>query len=194
MIFRETPLAGCHVIELEPVRDQRGFFARMACEDEFGERGLNGRFVQTNLNWNQRPATLRGIHFQSEPYQEAKLVRCTRGRLFDVAVDLREGSPTRFQWFGLELDDRSRTALYVPEGFGHGYVTLEADTELIYQTTARYHPPSAGGVRWDDPALDVAWPVEPELVSAADRSWPSIEPESFTLTTGTAPAEPPPPR
>jgi dTDP-4-dehydrorhamnose 3,5-epimerase len=181
LIFRETPLAGCFVVDIEPIRDERGFFARIACDDELAEHGLSGGFIQTNLTWNEHAATLRGIHFQHPPHAEAKLVRCTRGRLFDVAVDLRDGSTTRFSWFGLELDDRSGRALYIPEGFGHGYVTLQEDTELMYQSTARYHGASASGVRWDDPALAIDWPVTPRVVSPADRSWGLIEPASFKL-------------
>lgn len=175
MIFRETPLKGCYLIDIEPVSDERGFFARAACEEQFAEQGLNGRFVQTNLSWNPSRATLRGMHFQHPPHSEAKLIRCLRGKLFDVAVDLRNGSPTRFEWFGVELDPMIRTAIYVPEGFAHGYITLEADTELMYQTTAAYERSSASGVRWDDPVLGIAWPIEPQLVSVADRAWPLID-------------------
>lgn len=181
MKFIETPLAGCFVVEPDPIRDERGIFARISGVDELAQHGLDGDFVQMNLTWNERPLTLRGIHFQREPHPEAKFVRCTRGRLFDVAVDLRDGSPTRFDWYGIELDAETRSALYVPAGFGHGYLTLEPDTELIYQTTARYHPESASGGLWNDPVLGIEWPAVPEVMSAADRSWPPISPATFSL-------------
>lgn len=181
MKFVETPLAGCFVVEPEPVRDERGFFARISCVDELNEHGLDGGFVQMNMTWNERPLTLRGIHFQREPHPEAKFVRCTRGRLFDVAVDLREGSATRFEWFGVELDAESRRALYIPAGFGHGYLTLEPDTELIYQTTARYHPEAASGALWNDAVLGIDWPKDPEVMSTADRTWSPISPDGFSL-------------
>ena len=181
MRFVETPLAGCFIVESEPVRDERGFFARISDVDELADHGLHGEFVQVNLTWNERPLTLRGIHFQREPHLEAKFVRCTRGRLFDVAVDLRLGSPTRFAWFGIEMDAGSRQALYIPAGFGHGYLTLEPDTELTYGSTARYRPEFASGVPWNDPVLGIEWPATPEVMSATDRSWGPISPDEFSL-------------
>jgi len=164
MIFRETELAGAFVIEPERIEDQRGFFARTWCEREFREHGLNPRLVQCNVSFNRRTGTLRGMHFQAAPREEAKLVRCTMGAIYDVVVDLRPDSDTFRKWIAVELTAENRTMVYVPEGFAHGFQTLAEDTEVFYQMSETYAPELARGVRWDDPALGIEWPA------AADRT------------------------
>ena len=174
MIYHETGLAGVVEIELDIHSDDRGFFARAWCEREFAARGLNPRLVQCNISGNRRKGTLRGIHHQAAPYAEAKLVRCTRGRIFDVAVDLRQGSPTFCHWFGAELSAENHRALYIPEGCGHGFLTLEDETELFYQMSEFYQPESARGVRWNDAAFGIVWPGAVEVISERDRTYPDF--------------------
>lgn len=172
MIFTETALAGAWLVEVEPHRDERGFFARTFDEAEFARRGLRDRFPQCSVSFNARAGTLRGMHFQAAPHEEAKLVRCTAGAVFDVIVDLRPGSATRGRWVGVELSAANRRALYVPEGFAHGFQTLADDTEVFYQVSAAFHPESARGVRWDDPAFGVGWPAaERRILSERDRGY-----------------------
>jgi len=175
MIFRETRLTGVFEIHIEPIPDERGFFARSWCRKEFIEHGLNPELVQCNLSMNRRKGTLRGIHFQSAPHQEAKLVRCTRGSIFDVAVDLRPQSATYMQWIGAELTAENRVAFFVPEGCGHGFLTLEDNTEVIYQMSGYYHPEAAQGIRWDDPAFQIAWPAPVEVISERDCNHPEFQ-------------------
>jgi dTDP-4-dehydrorhamnose 3,5-epimerase len=175
MIFRETRLAGVFEIHVEPVRDERGFFARSWCRNEFIEHGLNPELVQCNLSMNRHKGTLRGIHFQSAPHQEAKLVRCIRGSIFDVAVDLRPQSATYMQWTGAELTADNRTALFIPEGCGHGFLTLEDNTEVFYQMSNYYHPEAAQGIRWDAPAFQIAWPAPVSVISERDRNYPEFQ-------------------
>lgn len=179
MIFRETPLPGAFVIELEPHADPRGFFARSYCRLEFEEHGLATGFVQSNISWNRRAGTLRGLHYQAAPHREAKLVRCTAGALHDVIVDLRADSPARFRWVGVDLSARSRRMLYVPEGFAHGFLTLEPGTEVFYEMTAAYAPAAARGARWDDPRFGIAWPREPAVISERDAGYPDFDAEAF---------------
>jgi dTDP-4-dehydrorhamnose 3,5-epimerase len=174
MRFRPTGIAGVVVVELEPIHDERGFFARAWCAEEFSEHGIEATFVQENVASNPRPGTLRGLHFQHAPYEEAKLVRCTRGAIFDVALDVRAGSPTFRQWVGEPLSAENGRLLYIPEGCAHGYLTLEADTEVRYLTTFRYVPEAADGVNFADPAFGIAWPAEITLVSERDASWPLL--------------------
>ena len=175
MIFTETELPGAYVIDLERREDERGFFARAWCAEEFAEHGLSTKLVQANLSFNLRKGTLRGMHFQVDPHAEAKLVRCTRGAVYDVIVDLRPGSDTYKRWVGIELDADSRRAVYVPEGFAHGYQTLEPETETFYQVSEYYTPEAEGGVRWDDPAFGIEWPDPANaLMSEKDRSWPDF--------------------
>lgn len=177
MIFTPTELDGAYVVDLEPREDERGFFARAWAQDEFGAHGLSTDVVQANIAFNRRKGTLRGMHFQREPHAEAKLVRCTRGALYDVIVDLRPGSPTQARWIGVELTADNRRMLYVPEGFAHGYQTLVDDTEAHYQVSAAYAPDAEGGVRWDDPAFGIEWPdPDPSVMSDKDRSWPDYRP------------------
>jgi dTDP-4-dehydrorhamnose 3,5-epimerase len=174
MIFRQTELAGLTVIDLEMSRDQRGHFARTWCRDEFAAHGIDAEFTQCGASFNHRRGTLRGLHFQIAPHDEAKLIRCTRGRVYDVAVDLRPGSPTRGQWRATELCAETGRMIYIPSGFAHGFQTLDDDSELFYQITAAYRPEAARGVRWDDPSLAIPWPVEDPILSARDRALPPI--------------------
>jgi dTDP-4-dehydrorhamnose 3,5-epimerase len=175
MIFEEAKLAGAFVVELERREDARGFFARAWCANEFAEHGLTNTVVQANMSWNPRQGTLRGMHFQRAPHAEAKLVRCTRGALFDVIVDLRPGSETYKQWLGVELTADNRRALFVPEGFAHGFQTLVPDTEAFYQVSEFYTPAAEDGVRWDDPAFGIEWPDPANaFLSDKDRSWPDF--------------------
>jgi dTDP-4-dehydrorhamnose 3,5-epimerase len=174
MRFIETPLSGAFVIDIEPIEDERGFFARAWCEDEFRARGLDTHLAQCNLSYNRKRGTLRGMHFQLPPHAETKMVRCTRGSIHDVIVDLRAGSPTRGGWFGADLSAENRRAIYVPQEFAHGFVTLEDDSEVFYQMS-RAHVIDAGrGVRWSDPAIAIQWPVVPAIISERDANWPLL--------------------
>lgn len=174
MKFAPTPLAGAFVVEIERLEDDRGFFGRSFCQEEFRAHGLSPVVAQCNVSWNRRRGTLRGLHFQASPHAEAKLVRCTRGVIWDVIVDLREGSPTRLRWHALELNAENRLALYVPEGFAHGFQTLADDSEVLYQMSEAHHPNLARGVRWDDPALAIKWPLSVPILSERDRSYPLL--------------------
>lgn len=174
MKFAQTDLPGVLVIELERREDERGYFARMFCEKELADRGLVGRIQQANTGFSPRAGTLRGMHFQLPPHAEVKIVRCLRGSVFDVAVDLRHDSPTYCRWTGATLTAESGTMLYVPEGFAHGYLTLVPDTELAYFTSAPYAPGAARGVRYNDPAFSIDWPARIGVVSKADLSWPDF--------------------
>jgi dTDP-4-dehydrorhamnose 3,5-epimerase len=175
MIFRETELPGAYVIQPEPIEDERGFFARLFDEDEFNDRGLERTFVQWSISHNERAGTLRGMHFQTPPHDEVKLVRVTSGALYDVIVDLRPGSPAFKRWTALELTAQNRLALYIPKGFAHGFQTLEDATEVFYAISASYEPSASGGVRWDDPLLGIEWPPsDRRIISEKDRSWPDF--------------------
>jgi dTDP-4-dehydrorhamnose 3,5-epimerase len=176
MILQETSIDGVWVVEPERHVDERGFFARTWDGAELAERGLNGNVAHCSISYNRRRGTLRGMHFQAPPHEEAKLVRCTAGAIFDVAVDLRPGSPTFTRWVGRELSAANRLALYVPEGCAHGFVTLADDTEVAYVISARYAPESARGVRWDDPSFAIDWPIEVEVINQRDRSYPDFVP------------------
>jgi dTDP-4-dehydrorhamnose 3,5-epimerase len=174
----ETALARVVVVELEEHVDDRGSFARTWCREEMARAGLSRELAQCSLSRNRRAGTLRGLHFQHPPHEEAKLVRCTRGAIFDVAVDLRPGSPTRGHWVGVELDSESGRALYVPEGCAHGFQTLVDDTEVAYMISTPYVPEAAAGVRWDDPNLAITWPAaEDRTISERDRALPGYEPQ-----------------
>ncbi len=176
MIFHSTPLADAHVVEPERFADERGFFARIFEPREFEARGLNPNVAQASLSFNPRRGTLRGMHFQRPPFAEAKLVRCTRGSVHDVIIDLRPGSKTYCGHFGVVLDADSRRMLYVPEGFAHGFLTLTDEAEVTYQISARYSPEHASGVRWNDPAFGIAWPGPVVLVNERDRTYPDFRP------------------
>lgn len=175
MRFQALPLEGAFRIELEPIRDQRGFNARSFCAHEFAARGLCDHFVQTNVIANGPRGTLRGFHYQVPPHAEAKLFRVTRGAIHDVIIDLRPGSPTYRRWHAVELAASAHTMLYVPEGFAQGFQTLADDTELTYQVSAFYAPDHGRGIRHDDPAFGIRWPLEPTAISDKDRSWPDFE-------------------
>ncbi len=175
MRFMETKVPGAYIIELERREDHRGFFARSWCQDEFGAKGLNPRVAQINVAYTAKKAGLRGLHYQVAPHQEAKTVRCTRGAIFDVAVDVRPDSPAFKQWVGVELSADNHRMLYIPEGCAHGYQTLADDSEIEYLTTVSYAPESARGIRFDDPAFGIAWPLPVGIISDADRSWPDFQ-------------------
>jgi dTDP-4-dehydrorhamnose 3,5-epimerase len=175
MIFRETELPGAYVIEAERIEDERGFFARLFDGDEFTERGLEKTFVQWSISYNEDAGTLRGMHFQSPPHDEVKLVRVTSGALYDVIVDLRPDSPAFKRWAAVELTAENRLTLYIPKGFAHGFQTLEDATEVFYAISAFYEPSAGGGVRWDDPSLGIEWPPsDRRIISEKDRSWPDF--------------------
>ena len=176
MKFTRLPLGGAYLIDLEKRGDERGFFARVFCEKEFSEHRLGSRFVQINSSTSSRKGTLRGMHYQLPPFAEAKVVRCIRGALFDVIVDLRPASPTFGAWHGAELTSENRTMMYVPEGFAHGFITLQADTEAFYLVTATYAPQHERGVRYDDPRFGIKWPMPPTEMSDKDRAWPDYDP------------------
>ncbi len=174
MDFVETPLAGAYVVDIQTRTDERGFFARTFCSDEFSERGLCHEFPQCNLSFNEKTGTLRGMHFQREPFGEAKLVRCTAGTIYDVMVDLRRDSLQFRRWFGVELNSDNRRAVYVPSGFAHGFVTLTPSAEVFYQMSERHRPDLATGVRWNDPAFGIVWPVSRPIISERDAKFPDF--------------------
>jgi dTDP-4-dehydrorhamnose 3,5-epimerase len=171
MIFTETKLQGAFIIDIKPREDERGFFARSWCEDEFKEHGLNPRLVQCNISYNKTRGTLRGMHYQVAPFPEAKLVRCTMGAIFDVIIDLRAGSPTFKQWFSVELSAENRHALYIPETFAHGFQTQTDGAEVFYQMSEFFHPECVEGVRWNDPEFSIIWPINNPIVSSQDNTW-----------------------
>lgn len=175
MIFQETHLEGAFIIEPERLEDDRGFFARTWCEREAKAYGLHPKWVQCNVSFNKLKGTLRGIHYQVPPDEEAKLVRCTQGSIYDVIIDLRLDSPTFKQHFTLVLSAKNRKMVYVPKGFAHGFQTLEDDTEVFYQMSKFYAPEHARGVRWNDPAFSIQWPIEVQIISERDQSYPDID-------------------
>lgn len=174
MIFHDTPLPGAFVIELEKHQDERGFFARAWCANEFAERGLVSRVAQVNLSQNHRRGTLRGMHYQLAPHEEVKVIRCVRGALYDCIIDLRQDSATFAQTYGVELSAENRLVLYVPEGFAHGFQTLQDDTEALYQVSEFYTPGAERGVRYDDPRFGIQWPLPVSVISEKDGSWPEF--------------------
>lgn len=172
MIFKETSLKGAYIIEIEPMTDERGFFARTFCIDEFKKNGLDFNIVQCNVSYNKKKGTLRGMHYQANPYEEAKLISCIRGAVYDVSIDLRKGSPTYCQWYAVELKGGDNRLLYLPEGFAHGFQTLEGNSEVFYQMSQFYSQEHARGVRWNDPAFRIDWPyAEKRMISDRDRSF-----------------------
>ena len=171
MHFLETKLQGAFIIDPERKEDERGFFARIFCAEEFDAQGLETNLVQCSVSFNKRRGTLRGLHFQSAPHEEVRLVRCTMGAVYDVLLDLRSASPTFKQWIGEELTSENRRMVYVPKGFAHGFITLEDNCEVFYQMSEFYHSENAGGVRWDDPAFRIRWPVPVRLISERDSSF-----------------------
>ncbi len=171
MIFKETKLKGAYVIKPERLEDERGFFARTFCQKEFERQGLNPRIVQCSISFNKKKATLRGMHYQVAPYKEAKIVCCVKGAIYDVIIDLRSDSSTYCQWLDVELSAENREMLYVPEDFAHGFQTLADDTVVLYQISEFYHPESAHGVRWDDPAFGIRWPLSNSVISEKDMNY-----------------------
>lgn len=174
MIFLETPLQGAYVIELEKREDERGFFARSWCKEEFTAKGLDTRLVQCNVSFNKLKGTLRGLHYQIPPHAEVKLVRCTKGSLFDVIVDLRKDSPTFLKWVGIELTATNHRMLYIPKLFAHGFQTLEDNTEIFYQMSEFYEPAASKGLRWNDPRLGINWPAVGGVMSQKDQAYPNL--------------------
>jgi len=172
VIFTESTLKGAWIIDLQRINDERGFFARSFCHDEFIGHGLKTTVAQCNISYNVKRGTLRGMHFQLQPKAEAKLVRCTLGKIFDVIIDLRLDSATYCQWEGVELSEDNHRLLYVPEGFAHGFQTLEDNSEVFYQMYEFFAPDCASGVRWDDPAFGIQWPLPDAVMSVKDRSYP----------------------
>jgi dTDP-4-dehydrorhamnose 3,5-epimerase len=174
MTFHETKLPGVFELRIERKSDERGFFARTWCQEEFKDRGLDSKLVQCSISFNLRKGTLRGMHYQAPPYAETKLVRCTRGSLHDVVLDLRSESRTFKQWIAVVLTAEERNMVYVPHGCAHGFLTLEDSTEVLYQISEFYNADSACGVRWDDPAFQIAWPGKVQVISDRDRTYPNF--------------------
>lgn len=175
MLFNPTPLEGAFVIEPERRVDERGHFVRTFCNNEFSDHGLETSFVQANAAWNNAKGIVRGLHLQLTPHEEVKVVRCTQGAVFDAIVDCREGSTTRHQWFGVELTAENGTQLYVPKGFAHGYQVLEDNSELTYLVSTHYTPGAESGLRWDDPAIGIEWPITDNVdLSEKDAGWPLL--------------------
>jgi dTDP-4-dehydrorhamnose 3,5-epimerase len=175
VLFTETPLAGAFIIEPEPRADARGFFARIWCQEEFATQGLETRLVQCSISYNPRAGTLRGMHYQADPYPEVKVIRCVRGAIFDVIIDLRRDSSTFAQHFAIVLSSTNRTALYVPGGLAHGFQTLVDDTEVMYQMSEFYRPTFARGVRWNDPAFGIKWPpADVRVIAERDAAYPDF--------------------
>jgi dTDP-4-dehydrorhamnose 3,5-epimerase len=175
MIFTETKIKGAYIIDLNRLQDDRGFFGRSYCRKEFERNGLNTNMVQVNISNNKKKGTLRGLHMQQSPYSEAKLVRCTRGAIYDVIVDMRDDSETFKQWLGVELRADDYKMVYLPEGCAHGYLTLEDDTDVIYQVTEFYTPGAELGFLWNDPAFEIEWPVDPVVISVKDQAHPPFD-------------------
>jgi dTDP-4-dehydrorhamnose 3,5-epimerase len=169
--FTETRLKGAFLVTPEPIEDERGFFARAFCRKEFDAHGLNPAMAQCNISFNHATGTLRGMHYQAPPFAETKLVRCTMGSICDAIVDIRRDSPTFGQWIAVELSARNRNMLYVPEGFAHGYLTLEDNTEVFYQVSQFYSREHERGFRWNDPTFSIEWPMSPRVISPKDRSY-----------------------
>jgi dTDP-4-dehydrorhamnose 3,5-epimerase len=174
MIFTETKLKGAFILELDRLEDERGFFARAWCQREFTERGLNPRIVQCSVSFNYKRGTLRGMHYQMAPHEETKLVRCTKGAIYDVIIDLRPESPTFTRWLATKLMADNYQMIYIPEGFAHGFQTLEDNTEVLYQLSEFYAPDHARGVRWNDPVFAIEWPVGQRVLSHRDSGYPDF--------------------
>jgi len=172
MIFKETVLKGAYLIEVEENRDERGFFARAYCLQEFQQHSLDFKIMQCSISLNKKSGTIRGMHYQTSPYEEAKLVSCTKGKIFDVIIDLRRDSATYCQWYASELSQSNHRMLYVPKGFAHGFQSLEDNSVVFYQISEFYHPECANGISWDDPLFSIAWPLGNQTISAKDRMHP----------------------
>jgi len=176
MNFRKTRLLGAYIVEIEKFEDERGFFARTWCQDEFNKNHLISHVVQASISFNKKKGTLRGLHYQAPPCQEGKLVRCTQGVIFDVIVDIRPDSPTYIQHMSVVLSAEERNALYIPPGFAHGFQTLEDNTEIFYQMTEAYNPRFARGFRWNDPAFNIQWPADSRIILERDKTYQDFDP------------------
>ncbi len=176
MKFITTELEGAFIVQPERIHDSRGFFARAYCREEFEAHGLASNFAQCNISFNTMHGTLRGMHYQVAPHEEAKLVRCTMGAIYDAIIDLRRSSITFLRWIGVELSATNRCMLYVPEGFAHGFLTLANGTEVFYQVSEPYKPTSERGIRWNDPTFGILWPAEPSVISQKDTNYPDFLP------------------
>lgn len=183
MRFDSTPIPGAWLIDLEPRTDERGFFARVWCEVEFAEHGIVEPFVQTNLSYNQRAGTLRGLHYQKPPHGEAKLMRCIAGAIYDVIVDVRPSSPAFGRWFGVELSAANRRMLYVPAGCAHGYQALSDGAETLYSVSAHYARGAESGIRWNDPTFGIVWPIPEAILSPKDTTWPDFAGLNLSLSS-----------
>jgi dTDP-4-dehydrorhamnose 3,5-epimerase len=175
MVFQKTAIPDVHILELERIEDERGFFARIWEAAELSKRGLNAQLAHVSVSFNRHKGTLRGLHYQIAPMEEVKIVRCTRGAMFDVALDLRATSPTFKKWVGVELTAENRRALYIPEGLAHGFQTLSDDTEVMYFISREYSPDHSRGVRWNDPAFGIAWPSDTRTMNERDRTYPDFQ-------------------
>lgn len=172
MIFTETKLKGAYIVDLEPIEDERGFFARAWCKNEIERCGINSNVVQCNISLSKRKGTIRGMHYQKRPYSETKFVRCVRGVLYDVIIDLRKESQTYGKWIGIELSEKNGRSLYVPEGFAHGFQTLTDNVYAFYQVTEFYTPGAERGIRWNDPKFNIDWPIRQHtIISEKDKAW-----------------------
>jgi len=175
MKFLETPLKGAFIIDLEKREDERGFFARTWCRNEFESHGIYRLPVQSNLSYNKKAGTMRGMHYQASPFQESKLLRCVSGSVYDAIIDLRKDSPTFMQWFGIELNEENGIALFIPEDFAHGFMTLKDNSEIMYQVSAFYTPGSERIVRYNDPSFNIQWPMEATIISEKDKNAPDYK-------------------
>ena len=177
MIFKPLTLEGAHLISLDKKEDERGFFARYYCEDEFRQHNLVTKWAQMNNSFSKYKGTLRGLHFQKPPHSEVKLIRCFRGAIWDVMVDIRKNSKTYGQWYGTELSETNRKMLYIPEGFAHGFISLTHDSEILYMVSSSYASAAEGTLRWNDPFHKIEWPIAPEVISDKDqkaKDWNNI--------------------
>ncbi|URZ15998.1 dTDP-4-dehydrorhamnose 3,5-epimerase [Clostridium felsineum] len=175
MIFKETKLRGVYIIEIEPVEDERGFFARSWCKEELDKYNLDSNLVQCNISFNKKKGTLRGMHFQKKPHEEVKIVRCTKGSIYDVVVDIRKDSETYMKCISVELSDKNRKMIYIPKGFAHGFQTLEDNTEVFYQMSEFYHPECASGIKWDSKNINIQWPIKEKIISVKDKEYNDLE-------------------
>ncbi len=181
MLFTETALKGAYIVDIKRLEDERGFFARGYCQQEFVAQQITSTVVQTNFSFNKKKGTLRGMHLQYAPYEETKLVRCTRGAIYDVIIDMRVDSETYTQWIGVELTAENYRMLFVPEGFAHGFITLTDNTDVCYQVSQFYTPGYEGGFRWDDPTFQIRWPIDPVIISEKDQAHPLFSNTTETL-------------
>jgi dTDP-4-dehydrorhamnose 3,5-epimerase len=172
--FLTTPLGGVYLVDVEKIEDERGFFARSFCQNEFKALGLDSSIAQCNMSFNRKRGTLRGLHYQASPHEESKLVRCSSGAIWDVIADLRSNSPTFGKWFSVELSASNRRALYVPSGFAHGFQTLADNSEVLYQMSTLYNSDSGRGIKWNDPYLSISWPLDVSAISPRDQSFPIL--------------------